>query len=227
VIKQCWKLGLITADERDRACDIESDTGERVLAGRSIRADEMGALLRACLADENTPLGIRDAALLTLLYRTGVRREEAATLLIERYDPAEQTLKVIGKHDKERLAYIAASAAPAFERWLAVVGSRHGPAFRPVDRWGNIAPRFMSTRAIARMVSQRQATANLPPLSTHDFRRTFIGDFIDAGGDLVQAQQLAGHASATTTAAYDRRPGRALRAAVNRLEMPSPEGTDL
>lgn len=223
VIKQAWKLGLITSDERDRACDVESDKAKRLLAGRDIGADEVAGLLGACEADENQVLGIRDAALLTVLYRTGVRRAEAASLLIENYDSRGRGMKVTGKGDKERKVIVPRAAAPPLDRWLAVVGSRRGPIFRPVDQWGNIASRHLSTRAVGLVVSQRQAEAGIRPLSTHDFRRTFIGDFLDAAGDLAQAQKLAGHSSATTTAAYDRRPEEALRDAVDKLTMPAPQ----
>jgi len=72
-------------------------------------------------------------------------------------------------------------------------------------------------------VDRRRREAGLPPTTTHDYRRTFIGDVIDAGGDLVQAQQLAGHKSPITTAQYDRRPARKRRAAVDRLHLPAPE----
>ena len=221
VIRQSWKLGLISAEERDRATDLESDDGTRLPAGRSIAGAEMAALLDSCRADGAAPIGIRDAALLTLLYRTGVRREEAARALIERYDPARRALRIIGKRDKEREVYVPEDWAPLFERWLVVVSARRGPVFRPVDRWGNIASRPMSTRAVGRVVEQRQAAAGLQHLTTHDFRRTFGGDFLDAGGDLVYLQKLMGHASATTTAAYDRREEAALRTAVDKLRMPA------
>jgi integrase len=104
-----------------------------------------------------------------------------------------------------------------------MIGARRGPLLRAVDQWGHIGTGHLSARTIGNAVNERRVQAGLPPLSTHDFRRTFIGDFIDAGGDLVQAQRLAGHASASTTAGYDRRPGRAARQAVDRLTLPSPD----
>ena len=179
-------------------------------------------LLTACLAD-SSPIGIRDAAIIAVLQSTGIRRDEAASGLIERYDPGERAFKVIGKGNKERTVYIHPSAVPYLDRWLAVVGSRRGPMFRSVDRWEHVSDRRLSARSVGMIVDHRRQQAGLQPASTHDFRRTFIGDFIDAGGDLVQAQQLAGHSSATTTARYDRRPGRERRAAVDRLNLPSPD----
>jgi integrase len=98
--------------------------------------------------------------------------------------------------------------------------SRRGPFFRAVDRWGKITSRHLSARSVGQVISQRRQQAGPRPASTHDFRRTFIGDFIDAGADLAQAQQLAGHASPATTSRYDRRDGRARRAAVDRLSLP-------
>ena len=223
ILRECWRLELMTAEEFQRARDVENVKGSREQAGRDIPAEETAALLSACLADEDERRGIRDAALIAVLQSTGLRRAEVAAALIERYNHGERSLRVIGKGNKERTVYIHPGAVPYLGRWLVTLAQRRGPVFRRVDRWGNISDGPLAPRTIGYIVSERQEQAGLPALSTHDFRRTFIGDFIDAGGDLVQAQKLAGHASATTTAAYDRRPGRALRTAVDKLSLPSPD----
>ena len=222
ILRECWRLELMTAEEFQRARDVENIKGSREQAGRDIPEDEIAALLAACLADEDERRGIRDAALIAVLQSTGLRRAEAATALIERYNHGERSLKVIGKGNKERTVYIHPGAVPYLGRWLVTLAQRRGPIFRRIDRWGNISADALTARTIGYIVNERCEQAKVPQLSTHDFRRNFIGDFIDAGGDLVQAQKLAGHASATTTAAYDRRPGRALRTAVDRLSLPSP-----
>lgn len=216
VLREAWRLGLMSAEDFHRAADIRELKGHREPAGRSIHGDEVGALLAACAAGEG-PAGLRDAALIAFLQSTGVRRAEAAAALIERYDPHERSQRIIGKGNKERIVYIHHAAAPVLERWLVTVGERRGPVFRPVDKWGNIRPRHMTPRGIGLTIDQRRQEAGLQPMATHDFRRTLGGDFLDAGGDLAQLQKLFGHASATTTAGYDRRPGRELRAAVDRL----------
>lgn len=221
VLKQCWKLGLMTAEDYQRARDIPEVTGTRVPAGRSIDDYEIIALLRSCAADTNMPLGRRDAALIALLYSTGARREETATALIEHFDTRERSLLVTGKGNKQRTVYIIETAAFLIGTWLACVDERRGPLLRPVDRWGTILPRCPSARSVGRIVLERRVQAKLAPLTTHDFRRTFGGNFLDSGGDLAQLQKLFGHASATTTAGYDRRPGRTLRAAVDKLTLPT------
>lgn len=223
VLRECWRLGLMSAEDFQRARDVENVKGSRELAGRDIPAEEIAALLAACLADDDERRGIRDAALIAVLQSTGIRRAEAAGALIERYNHGERSLRVIGKGNKERTVYIHPGAVPYLGRWLVTLAQRRGPIFRRIDRWGNISASALTARTIGYIVNERCGQARVPQLTTHDFRRNFIGDFIDAGGDLVQAQKLAGHASATTTAAYDRRPGRALRTAVDKLSLPSPD----
>lgn len=225
ILRVCWRLELITAEEYQRAADIPNVKGHRLPAGRSIHRDELGAMLRAA-ADDDGPAGVRDRALVAVLYCTGIRRAEAASLLIENYDHAERQLRIIGKGNKERAVPVALAAVPLLDEWLNLLGTRRGPMFRPVDRHGHIRDGAMTPRAVGYIVDRTRKKAGLPPLATHDLRRTFIGDFIDAGGDLVQAQQLAGHASATTTAQYDRRPGRALRDAVDRMSLPLSQSED-
>ena len=99
-------------------------------------------------------------------------------------------------------------------------GSHPGPLFQPVDKAGAIKPGHISPAAIARIVNKRAAEAGVSAFSPHDMRRTCAGDLLDTGADISTAQKIFGHASANTTAGYDRRGERAKVAAVNRLHMP-------
>jgi integrase len=220
VLKECWRLGEMTAEDYHRAVDIESLDGSREKTGRSIHGDELTSMLQAC-DDGDGPAPIRNAALVGVLYCTGIRRAEAAGALIERYDPGERSLRIIGKRNKERTVYIIREVIPQVDRWLNLLG-RKGAMFRAVDRWGNIRDTGMTPTAIGDIVDRVRKLAGLPSLDTHDFRRTYAGNLLDAGVDLAQVQQLMGHASPTTTAAYDRRPQRALRDAADRIALPSP-----
>jgi site-specific recombinase XerD len=222
VLKEARRLGLMSADDYERAQDIDGEIGTRVSAGRNIATDELAAMLDACLSDPRPLHAARDAAIIAVLQSTGSRRAESAGALIERYDSAARRLVVHGKGNKQREVYIHPTAAPYLDRWLAIVGGRKGPVFRPIDRYGNIQAAALSPRAVGYVVAERREQAGLRPLSTHDFRRTFIGDFLSADGDLVQAQKVAGHARVTTTADYDRRPDDAIREVVDKLSLPAP-----
>lgn len=222
VLHQCWMLSLMSAEDYHRARSVKEVKGHREPAGRALGDDEVAKLLRSCAEDENTPLGLRDAALVAMLYSTGARRAEAAGALIERYDPRRRKLRIIGKGNKQRTVFILETAAFLLGNWLARMDERRGPILRPVDRWGTIAGRPLNPRSVGRIVAQRRTAAGLQPFTTHDFRRTFGGNFLEKGGDLSQLQKLFGHASMTVTAGYDPRPEETLRAAVDRLEMPIP-----
>ncbi|MEU8801872.1 site-specific integrase [Spirillospora sp. NPDC048819] len=222
VLRTAWRLGEMSTDDYQRARAVPNFRGTRLPAGRSVHAAEFTALLRACAADRS-PAGVRDAALLAVLYTTGARRAEVAALRREDYDPGERSLRISGKGDKQRLEYVHEGAAALLGAWLAADGRAAGPLFKPVHRSGAVQHRPMTDAAVRNAVVKRRRQAALPPMTPHDFRRTFIGDLLDQGVDLSTVQQLVGHASPATTARYDRRPERRRRGAVDRLPFPTPE----
>ncbi|MFG2089519.1 tyrosine-type recombinase/integrase [Spirillospora sp. NPDC048824] len=222
VLRTAWRLGEMSTDDYQRARAVANFRGTRLPAGRSVHAAEFTALLRACAADRS-PAGTRDAALLAVLYTTGARRAEVAALRREDYDPGERSLRISGKGDKQRLEYVHEGAAALLGAWLAADDRPSGPLFKPVHRSGAVQHRPMTDAAVRNAVVKRRRQAALPPMTPHDFRRTFIGDLLDQGVDLSTVQQLVGHASPATTARYDRRPERRRRGAVDRLPFPAPE----
>ncbi|MDP9372493.1 MAG: tyrosine-type recombinase/integrase [Chloroflexota bacterium] len=170
--------------------------------------------------EDCSPAGIRDAALLAVLYIGGVRRAELAGLELADYDPAPPTLRVRGKGDKERLVPLVGGAARAVADWVAVRGDRSGGLFLPLNRGGRVVGERIGGQAVYDILRKRLGQAGVAKLSPHDFRRTFIGDLLDRDIDLARVQQLAGHASPLTTARYDRRPEAGKRRAVEVLHFP-------
>ncbi|MEV7009284.1 tyrosine-type recombinase/integrase [Streptosporangium sp. NPDC051022] len=226
VLREAWRLGQMTAEEYHRAADLPTVAHTRLPTGQHIPPEVVGAALAACDGDDS-PSGVRDAALLAVLYSTGCRRAEIAGMTLADYDPGSRSLRVRGKRDKERMVYLTPEAMSRTERWLAVRGGAAGALFCPIGRYGSLrlradgaGPAAMTGQAVADVLSRRLAQAGAAPRTPHDFRRTFIGELLDAGVDLATAQALVGHSSPATTARYDRRPERRRREAVDRITLP-------
>ena len=206
--------------------------GERLQRGRHLKGSELVHLIRACLADPS-PAGLRDAALFAAAWTTGLRRAEFASLRLEDIIPMEETgkdgeivayaeLRVHGKGDKVRLAYLLNGAYAAVQDWLKLRGDAPGYLFCPVLKSGLIATNAgpISGEALRQIAEKRIDEANLKThLTWHDFRRTFAGNLLDKN-DLATVQALLGHASPTTTSMYDRRGEERRRQAVHGLSMP-------
>lgn len=239
VLKACFRLGYMTADERDRASDVAPVRGTRLPPGRSIPRGELSSLFEACAREADNPKlrarGVRDAAMLALLYVGGLRRTELASLKLRDYDPATGTLRVRGKGNKERPVYAEGGADLLLDRWLELrnatepeAASPDAPLFLPVRKDGRVQHAdpygerkvSLSDQAVYKMVKRRHREANVKEISPHDFRKTFVGDLLDAVGDLSVAQKLAGHSDPSTTARYDRRGERAMRRAASHLHVP-------
>ncbi len=223
------KFGLISLEEAQQIKEVAGAKGERPPAGRALASRELTALARACVADES-PAGIRDLALLAVWRVAGVRRAELAAFLLGDYRPGDPPMIIVrrGKGNKGREIPLNTDAARAINRWLHVRGRRDGALFCRIDKWGNLDPqrRGLSPHALYKLLQKRTAEAGIAHTSPHDFRRTAIGDILDAGHDLATAQQLAGHASPITTARYDRRGGRARARATADLHFPLPSLDD-
>ncbi len=219
-LKSAWRLGLMSAEDYQLAASVESISGETVPAGRHVPAGELRALLATCGQDK---LGVRDAAIISLLYGLGLRRAEVVMLNLSNYQEATNQLVVSGKGNKERLVPVAGGTADALADWLNVRGQQPGPIFLGVGN-RNQGSR-LTTQAVYNMLRKRVKEAQISAVSPHDFRRTFVGELLDAGADIVTVQKLVGHADPATTARYDRRGERAKRQAVELLHVPHAKRT--
>jgi integrase/recombinase XerD len=219
VLKESWRLGLMSTDDYMRARDLEAIRGEVLPAGRDVSSGELRALFEH-LAQDPGPIARRDAAILALLFAAGVRRTEAAGLQLADVDPETGRVIVRGKGRKERTCWLPPSALGAIRDWLQVRGADAGALLLPIRKGGRIEMRPMSAQAVRDACVRRAAQAAVAHFTPHDGRRTWTGDLLDASGDLSVVQGLAGHASPATTARYDRRPDEVRRREAAKLHLP-------
>lgn len=196
----------------------KSIKGSREPRGRALSSGELRALFRVCDAD--TAPGARDALLVALLYGCGLRRSEAVALDLGHYRPADNSLRVLGKGNKERTLYLTDGALDALRNWLTHRGDAPGPLLYATLRGGGLVPRRLTPGAVLDALGRIAARANVDHLSPHDLRRSFVTDLLEGGVDLGTAQRLAGHSHIATTQLYDRRGEHAKKKAVGVLHVP-------
>lgn len=222
VLREAWRLRAMEVERYHRAVDIPAVRGTTVPRGRALGAHELHALFAVCAADP-TPAGVRDRALLAVLYGAGLRRAEVVALTRADFDPAGGTLIVrAGKGRRVRVGYVSAAGRAAVAAWLRRRGGEPGALFWPIDKAGHTSPRPMTAHAVRLILRKRATQAGVATCSPHDLRRTFVSDLLAAGVDLVTVQELAGHAHVTTTARYDRRGEARKQRAAEELRVPYP-----
>jgi integrase/recombinase XerC len=170
-----------------------------------LRADEASDLISAAaaLADDGSPVGLRDVAMLELLYATGIRVGELVGLDVDDVDRDRNVVRVFGKGRKERSVPFGRPAARALDFWqrqgrphLLVEGS--GPALFLGARGKRI-----DQRAVRTLVHRRIAEVpGAPDIGPHGLRHTAATHLLEGGADLRSVQELLGHASLATTQLY-------------------------
>jgi integrase/recombinase XerC len=170
-----------------------------------LRADEAADLIRSATehADDGSPTGLRDIAMLELLYATGVRVGELVGLDVDDVDRERNVIRVLGKGRKERSVPFGRPAARAIDFWvrlgrpqLAIPGS--GAALFLGARGKRI-----DQRAVRAMVHRRIADVpGAPDIGPHGLRHTAATHLLEGGADLRSVQELLGHASLATTQLY-------------------------
>lgn len=208
VLREAWQLGLMTTDDYHRAIVAHRVNADRLIAGRALSHGELRQLFAVC-AEDLSPRGRRDAALLAMLYGLGLRRAEAASVQLQDVDLEQRRVVVRqGKRRREREVYAGPGTAEALADWIATRGGMPGPL---LCRMGQDGPRYVvelngiTPQAIYWIIGRLGRSAAIAAFTPHDCRRTYIGELLDAGADLSIVRQLVGHANVNTTARYDRR----------------------
>ena len=158
------------------------------------------------LPNREKSLGLRDLAILEVLYSCGIRVAELAGMNVSSIDYDQRLVKVTGKGNKERLVPIGRQALKAVKAYLAATDEIRKPA----TLRGEGEPLFMNfrggrltIRSIARIVKQYAGAAGLTEdISPHSMRHTFATHMLDGGADLRSVQELLGHKSLSTTQKY-------------------------
>lgn len=174
---------------------------------KALTVDEVTRMLDA--PDRDDVVGLRDAALLELLYGTGARVSEVCGLDVDEVSAAladrDAGLLLRGKGGKERMVPLGSYAATAVEAYLvrarptlAAVAARHDPALLLNQRG-----RRLSRQSAWAVLQQAARAAGLTvEVSPHSLRHSFATHLLDGGADLRAVQELLGHASVATTQIY-------------------------
>ena len=189
----------------DVARDVKPPTPSRRLP-KSLTIDEVLALLEAAGGDSDadSPLTLRNRALLELLYSTGARISEAVGLDVDDVDTEARSVLLRGKGGKQRLIPIGRPAVSALDTYLVrgrpdlARRGRGTPAIFLNARGGRLS-RQSAWQVLQDAAERAGVTATVSP---HVLRHSFATHLLDGGADVRVVQELLGHASVTTTQIY-------------------------
>ena len=168
---------------------------------KSLSEGEVEALLRA--PDVAEPLGIRDRAMLELLYATGLRVSELVSVRMSQVNLKQGVVRVVGKGNRERLVPLGEEAQKWIEKFLTdarldILGGRQSDYLFPTRR-SDYMTRQAFWHIIKRYAEQASIAASLSP---HTLRHAFATHLLNHGADLRVVQMLLGHSDVSTTQIY-------------------------
>jgi integrase/recombinase XerC len=194
------KRGLIPANP---AADISTPKLEKYIPVY-LPVDDVFRLLER--PDREKPLGLRDLAILEVLYSCGMRVSELEALNISGIDFENHLVKVIGKGNRERIVPIGRTALKAVREYLEGIRylrKKAGDVSMEAPLFINSRGGRLSARSIGRIIKRYAMESGLTSeISPHSMRHTFATHLLDGGADLRSVQEMLGHASLSTTQKY-------------------------
>jgi integrase/recombinase XerC len=167
----------------------------------------------AAIADDGV-LGLRDLAMLELLYATGIRVSELTGLDLDDLDAERRVVRVFGKGRKERSVPYGAPAAAAVRAWIDHGRSQLRSEASGAALFLGARGRRIDPRTVRRVVHDRLATVEgATDVGPHGLRHTAATHLLEGGADLRSVQEILGHASLGTTQIYTHVSNERLRAA--------------
>jgi integrase/recombinase XerC len=191
--------------EKDVAATLATPKGHRTLPDVLEIADAKLAMdsLATRAAEEETPISLRDVAMVEMLYATGARVAELCGLDLSDIDYERQTIRVLGKGNKERTIPLGNPAIRALTNWLndgrdSLKNSLSGNAVFLGARGKRIDQRAVRTV----VYNALQAIEGVERLGPHALRHSAATHLLEGGADLRTVQEILGHASLATTQIY-------------------------
>ncbi|WDE07998.1 tyrosine-type recombinase/integrase [Thalassomonas viridans] len=216
VAKEAWRKKLIDVESYQHIKEISRIRGSRSTKGRALEQDELNELIDYCMQQEGV-IAMRDAAVIALVYGAGLRRNEAAGLMLSDLDRSQGTIKVLGKGNKERINALHNRIIEIVEVYLEERLTVPGPLFLRARKGNKLINEPISGQTIYDIIVRRYKEAGLKRLTPHDLRRTYATKLLEGGEDVFLVQDLMGHSSVETTKNYDRRSEKARKKAAKAL----------
>ena len=223
VMNEAWRMSLISQDHLLKMRSVKAAPGTRLGQGRNLRRSLIRELMEVCAADPR-PQGLRDAAVIGILYGSGMRKSESVNLDLAQINFEERSLRVTGKGNKALIKYAPAWAFEKLTVWLDFRREQLKDGeqddtflFNRIRRGSHITRERITKHAIYYIARQRGEQVGVK-IMPHDFRRSFITRVIEEH-DLSIAQKLAHHSNIQTTASYDVRDDNERRRAVDRFDL--------
>ena len=190
---------------KDVAATLATPKGHRTLPEVLDIADAKTAMdsLATRASEEETPISLRDVAMVELLYATGARVAELCGLDVSDIDYDRQTIRVLGKGNKERTIPLGNPAMKALNVWLkegrdSIKNSLSGNAVFLGARGKRIDQRTVRTV----VYNALQAIEGIERMGPHALRHSAATHLLEGGADLRTVQEILGHASLATTQIY-------------------------
>lgn len=220
VARNAWLMKQIDAEAFQHVQQIRSLRGRRRPVGRALRKTEVKEIFSTCdRGDDMSIIDVRDAAIVGILLGCGLRRAEIIALDYPRdVDWDEASLRVQGKGDRERLAFMPEWTAARLKSWIYLRDQFAGPIFTRMRRNNVLTGNRLSPQAIYFLLKTRRTPTGVDLYSPHDLRRTFATALFNNGEDIRVVQLALGHESIETTKRYDMSGEQRTRAAASKLQ---------